>query len=393
MKVKCSYCGNYLSDTEEKCPNCMAPNEHLKRVGNEVPQTIEELKNWYVEHNLPPEETTRFFIGKDIKDARAFGIYYDEHSGNYIVYKNKDTGQRAIRYEGKDEAYAVNELYLKLKEEILHQKDINRSTHYSRPVRTTKKRSNKVLFVLFCTYVVVFLIQIAALVGMGVLSLLFFKSPGYYEYLDQPYYLYNGCLTFNDVECEWYYYDTESNQWSLPDKVDSKKADYVGTEWNHHLGIDIQNELEDSTCYKEKHPPIPSTGYYNYNNQIYYYYNGWYIYNNDLWSQSSVPSTDVQIDPSQYYDSTSTTDDTYHFKDSSFYRSSSSSSSSSFNDDSSWSSSSSSSYDNDSSWSSSSSYDNDSSWSSSSNDDWDSGSSWGGSDSWDSGSTDWGSDW
>ena len=86
MKVRCEYCGNYLSDTEERCPNCMAPNEHLKRVGNAVPQTIEELKLWYKEHNLPSEETTRFFIGKDIKESRAFGIYYDDKKGNLRFY-------------------------------------------------------------------------------------------------------------------------------------------------------------------------------------------------------------------------------------------------------------------------------------------------------------------
>ena len=125
MKVKCEYCGNYISDTDEKCPNCQAINEHLKRVGNEVPTTIEELQTWYKEHNLPPEETTRFFIGKDIKEARAFGIYKEEKTGNFIVYKNKDNGSRAVRYEGKDETYAINELYMKLKEEILHQKDLN----------------------------------------------------------------------------------------------------------------------------------------------------------------------------------------------------------------------------------------------------------------------------
>ena len=141
MKIKCEYCGNYLSDTDEKCPNCMAPNEHLKRVGNEVPQTIDELKLWYGEHNLPPEETTRFFIGKDIKEPRAFGVYFDNQTGNYIVYKNKSTGERAIRYEGKDEAYAVNELYLKLKEEIQNQKQLNIARQIS-TTPTTKPVTN-----------------------------------------------------------------------------------------------------------------------------------------------------------------------------------------------------------------------------------------------------------
>ena len=82
---------------------------------NEVPKTIEQLKQWYISHNLPDEETTRFFIGKNYKGPKAFGIYKDKKNNNYIVYKNKSDGTRFIRYNGKDESYAVNELYLKLK--------------------------------------------------------------------------------------------------------------------------------------------------------------------------------------------------------------------------------------------------------------------------------------
>ncbi|MBR1454171.1 MAG: APC family permease, partial [Lachnospiraceae bacterium] len=47
---------------------------------------------------------------------KAFGIYQAE-DGNFVVYKNKANGQRAIRYNGPDEAYAVKELFLKLQDE------------------------------------------------------------------------------------------------------------------------------------------------------------------------------------------------------------------------------------------------------------------------------------
>ena len=40
-----------------------------------------------------------------------------------MVYKNKADGSRAVRYSGPDEAYAVRELYLKLKSEV----DLRRS--------------------------------------------------------------------------------------------------------------------------------------------------------------------------------------------------------------------------------------------------------------------------
>mgnify|MGYP004510202489 CR=1 FL=1 len=42
-----------------------------------TPKTIEELKQWYNDMNLPSETTTRFFIGKNVTYKRAFGIYQD----------------------------------------------------------------------------------------------------------------------------------------------------------------------------------------------------------------------------------------------------------------------------------------------------------------------------
>ena len=108
MKIQCDYCNNTYEDTLEKCPWCSAPNPSHKQMVGE-PATIEQLKEWYQARNLPPEEVTRFFIGKDIKEAKAFGIYKGA-DGEFVVYKNKADGTRAVRYKGKDEEYAVHEL-------------------------------------------------------------------------------------------------------------------------------------------------------------------------------------------------------------------------------------------------------------------------------------------
>lgn len=136
MKQQCEYCGSYISDAEENCPNCGAVNPMFNRSAAEAPRTIEQLQKWYTAHNLPDPEQTRFFIGKDYKGPRAFGIYQD--GNRFIVYKNKDNGSRAVRYDGPDEAYAVNEIYIKLKETVAQQKSINRSNpvpkRNSRPV-------------------------------------------------------------------------------------------------------------------------------------------------------------------------------------------------------------------------------------------------------------------
>lgn len=117
MQIKCEYCGNYFSDKEEVCPFCNAPNDGIIRTGSDVPTTIEGLKEYVKKHGIPAENL-RFFIGQNYTGPKAFGIYKDEELGEFVVYKNKSDGSRAVRYQGKDEAYAVNEIYQKLKEEI-----------------------------------------------------------------------------------------------------------------------------------------------------------------------------------------------------------------------------------------------------------------------------------
>lgn len=121
MKIKCDWCGSWINDFDQVCPNCGGVNNNYNRHANGVPQTIEELKVWAKEMNLPLEEM-RTFIGEDYKGAKAFGIYKDETDGTFVVYKNKEDGTRAVRYKGSDEAYAVNELYQKMKERVAVQK-------------------------------------------------------------------------------------------------------------------------------------------------------------------------------------------------------------------------------------------------------------------------------
>lgn len=191
MIVKCNFCDNMIDETAEKCENCGAPNERMIRVGNGVPKTIAELEAWYKEHKLPSYETTRFFIGIDYKKPKAFGIYKNDE-GNFVVYKNKDTGERAIRYEGPDEVYAVNELYLKLKSEIQNQKNKNnRNKNSSRG----KKNKGNVLPVMI---VVIVILAISAVINCSSCG------NGYYRYDNNEYYKHNY---------DWYVYDTYVDDW------------------------------------------------------------------------------------------------------------------------------------------------------------------------------------
>ena len=205
MKIKCNFCGNWIDENQSTCPNCGATNERYKRVGNGVPTTIEELKNWAQAHNLPLNDM-RTYIGEDYKGARAFGIYYDQNTGNYVVYKNKDDGSRAIRYEGPDEAYAVNELYLKMKERVATQKahQVTRKASGKSNTSTAHKCKKILGFIpsqigITATVLIVGGLLAIVIAGSG-------PSTGYYYYDGTPYY-------YQEADSSWYEYDSYADEW------------------------------------------------------------------------------------------------------------------------------------------------------------------------------------
>ncbi len=125
MKVNCDYCGNYMETTDVSCPHCGAANTHIAGHYSKNPVTIEELKA-YCDSNKLPLDKMHVHIGENYTAPMAFGIYKDDVSGHFVVYKNKPDGQRAIRYEGKDEAYAVNELYQKIRTMVANARGRNK---------------------------------------------------------------------------------------------------------------------------------------------------------------------------------------------------------------------------------------------------------------------------
>lgn len=120
MIVKCEYCGASIDARLTHCSFCGGVNSHVVRSAETQPTTIAEMQNWYKERHLPPYMVTRFFVGVDYQEPKAFGIY--KEGNNCILYKNDEYGNRTIRYSGPDEAYAVNELYQRLTQEIEEQK-------------------------------------------------------------------------------------------------------------------------------------------------------------------------------------------------------------------------------------------------------------------------------
>lgn len=140
---KCNYCGGLILSNEKACPACGAANLHYVEDAPSVvltPHTIEELKEYCAERNMPLRRM-RFFIGENYQKPKAFGIFQNS-AGEFVVYKNKADGSRSIRYIGRDEEYAVKELYLKLLDEC-HKRNIWPDTPDGKPPKlATRNRSN-----------------------------------------------------------------------------------------------------------------------------------------------------------------------------------------------------------------------------------------------------------
>ena len=214
MNIKCDFCGSMIDERSQSCPHCGAPLSGVNRTASGQPQTIEELKAWYESHNLPPEEITRFFIGKDISEPKAFGIYKTE-TGDFVVYKNKSTGERAVRYKGADEGYAVNELYQRLKAEIADQKHNSPGAKPTALKDDSFKKRNRRLGCGCVTLLVIMMIYfIASAAFDGV------PPRGYYKYNGTEYYHQNS---------KWFSYDPTTDKWleaeSLSEYINDDNAD------------------------------------------------------------------------------------------------------------------------------------------------------------------------
>lgn len=303
MKINCVFCGTAFNDTQEQCPHCGAPNSGIVRTANDQPITIDQLKQWYKERGLPPAEVTRFFIGVDYKEPRAFGIYKDENTGVCTVYKNKDNGERAIRYEGTDEAYAVNELYQRLKQEIIQQKmnDVKKNSS-SKTVSSSSESdaSNtkfkvggvfKTILGAFALWGLTLLGGLAVLVIVGIYIMMTLPKQGYYKYEGDIYYY---CSKDYADYAYYSYYKLENGEWTgafyrddMPEKLQKRskaKKLLVSKTWSEDLNI--PNFDESVFADDMNHGFNILTGYYEVDGVVYYnlyswFDTGWYVYDAD----------------------------------------------------------------------------------------------------------------
>ncbi len=347
MKVKCEYCGSMINDQLEKCPNCGAPNKNVRRTNNVTPRTIAELKQWYEDRHLPPYETTRFYIGENYKGKRAFGIYQD--GDEFVVYKNKDDGSRAIRYQGTDEAYAVNEIYLKLKSEILNQKSRQTGKRRARsggkgPGSVVRKAGDTVAGAILI-YIMLMFAQVLVMVPFVLVSGVIGAAP------------IPAILTIVLPLVAYYILKKTSKSFRKINKL-VLLAIYV-------VILIISMSLIALSTIKSTTPV-----YYRYDDNVYVYYDhDYYLYDNDSYDYTPIYEenlpTELAKNPADYeFDSSGIEwNSDYSFKDSDYYESNLER------------------YDRSTGYDSDYDYDYDSGF------DWDSGSSW------DSGGSDWSSDW
>lgn len=302
MKIKCNYCDNYFDDTNAVCPYCSAPNDGVVRTGKEQPVTIDGLLKWYSDRKLPPFEVTRFFIGENCTEPRAFGIYKDEETGNFIVYKNKNDGSRAIRYKGTDEAYAVNELLQKLKEEIVNQKSRqakNGAANVQNAAVADKPqtKAGKAFKIIKTSVIAVVALIIAYLVFSGSdLDI----TTGYYGLDNDVYYCYSS-----SYPASWSKYIEAEGDWSyklssVPEVLErnsTAKEYYLGSTWDSSIDA---TDFTKSRVYLDSLTEA-KRGYYRYGGTTYYHegldpYEGWFLFDSALEDWEYISSESMPDD-------------------------------------------------------------------------------------------------
>lgn len=186
----------------------------------EMVYSIEEFRNVFREFGID-EDNVRFYLGKYHLSPKAFGIY--QIADNYIVYKVKANGETSIRYEGKDEQYAVKELYLKFLQEVSKRTGLNEkyNPYYDPNYKVDnrvkqkeyyEKKKKRLKYVYTFVFIVIAIIVISFIILPKVES-----KPKYYQYQNRYYSKYNN---------NWYYWNDISDEWVVFYPANSEYSNY-----------------------------------------------------------------------------------------------------------------------------------------------------------------------
>lgn len=241
---KCEYCSSTITSEDPKCPYCGAENPNYVPDSPRqifLPKTIDELKEYCAERGMPLLRM-RFFIGEDYREPKAFGIYRD--GDEIIVYKNKADGSRAIRYRGRDEAHAVDEIFAKLLEEC-HNRGIYPDGKGPEPGTTRQPKRRSLRQIMSIVFAVLFVLSAVSTV-LGMLS---HRHDGYYHFGGNTVYYHYGS--------DWYYTydDNMAGYWYAADDppVSSYSDYYVGEDWDSDWGVSNFKESSTWESLRESH--------------------------------------------------------------------------------------------------------------------------------------------
>ena len=223
MKVNCEYCGSEIDSTLEDCPHCGAKNPNFERTVKGTPKTIEELKAYCDAKGLKLDKM-HIHLGEDFKEPKAFGIYKNEKNGHFVVYKNKANGQRAIRYDGTDEAYAVNELYMKIKDLLADAREATAGKKKSSGTRGGVQPVQSTFAKVIC-WIALFLIA-GGMIYLAIAGAINKRYNGYYEHRGHTYYRHDSY---------WYEYDVDTESWYSVGDMSSRidKEEFLGRSYDN----------------------------------------------------------------------------------------------------------------------------------------------------------------
>ena len=241
---RCEYCNSTISSEDQKCPYCGAENpNYIADTPRQIflPRTIDELKEYCAERGMPLLRM-RFFIGEDYRGPKAFGIYRDRDE--FIVYRNKSDGSRAVRYRGPDEAHAVDEIFTKLLEEC-HNRGIYPDGKAPEKSASREQRRRS----LWRTLLLVFALYLAFMLVAGAINGFRHRSDGYYHFGGDTVYYHYGS--------DWYYTydDNMAGYWYSADEppVSSYSDYYAGDDWDSDWGVSDFKESSTWSSIQESH--------------------------------------------------------------------------------------------------------------------------------------------
>jgi hypothetical protein len=207
-------------------------------------ETIEQIREFAEKHNMDRMrlEHMGFYIGYNSYTPKSYGIYQEEATGEFVVYKNKADGSHVEHYRGYDEAYAVSCIMDKLNDAISYNKRNNNS-------KGTIKKGVR------ATTINIFITSIIIVVGIALTMMYLSKdrfTNGYY--LDDDGYVYymlqDTMYEFDEMEDVWYaignYSIDDYEYYGSSYYFDDPEDDFSNTYYYNDY-IESQNDYDDDS--------------------------------------------------------------------------------------------------------------------------------------------------